>query len=116
MSAGKYDITIDQGSDFELTLVIKDGGSARDLGGWNARGKLKSTYDAAQSYDFTFTGIGGGSLGDDGTVVMKMANTVSDDIAAVVVQTPNFFGFLEDIEEIKKSDLSNLIVKSFHDL
>ena len=82
MSAGKYDITIDQGSDFELTLVIKDGGSARDLGGWNARGKLQSTYDAAQSYDFTFTGIGGGSLGDDGTVVMKMANTVSDDIAA----------------------------------
>jgi len=29
MSAGKYDITIDQGSDFELTLVIKDGGNFR---------------------------------------------------------------------------------------
>lgn len=82
MSAGKYDITIDQGSDFELTLVIKDGGTARDLSGWNARGKLKSTYDAEQSYDFTFTGSGGGSLGDDGTIVMKMANTVTDDITA----------------------------------
>lgn len=73
MSAGNYDITIDQGSDFELTLVIKDGGVARNLTGYLARGHLRASYDTAQYWAFDFSDT---TFDSAGTVVMKMAHNV----------------------------------------
>jgi hypothetical protein len=43
MTAGTYDITIDQGSDFALSVTVSDDGDTRDLSTWDARAKLKKT-------------------------------------------------------------------------
>jgi len=53
MTAGTYDITIDQGSDFALSITVSDDGDARDLSAWDARAKLKATYDATDVTSFT---------------------------------------------------------------
>tara|TARA_R110000787_G_scaffold98472_1_gene202458 strand:+ start:2432 stop:2767 length:336 start_codon:yes stop_codon:yes gene_type:complete len=55
MSAGKYNINIDQGSTFELTVTISSGGSAKNLTGYSARAKLRLKPEAADSTDFTCT-------------------------------------------------------------
>jgi len=75
MSAGKYDITIDQGSDFELTLVIKDGGNFRNLTGYLARGHLRASMDTAQYWAFDFSDS---TYDEYGTLVMKLGNNPED--------------------------------------
>ena len=75
MSAGNYDITIDQGSDFELTLVIKDGDEPRNLTDHLARGHLRATMDTAQYWAFDFTDS---SYDSTGTLVMKLGNDPED--------------------------------------
>jgi hypothetical protein len=69
MTAGKYDITIEQGSDFSLTLNIKQGGVARNLSGYTARGSMRKTYDATTAHDFTF-----GALDSTGVISMAMSH------------------------------------------
>lgn len=69
MTAGKYDITIEQGSDFSLTLNVKQGGVARNLNGYTARGSMRKTYDATTAHDFTF-----GALDSTGVIVMEMSH------------------------------------------
>jgi hypothetical protein len=78
MTAGKYDITIEQGSDFSLTLTVKEGGSVKPLNGFTARGSMRKTYDDATAHDFTFTS----DYDDDGIIIMKMAHTATDDLDA----------------------------------
>lgn len=55
MSAGKYNIFIEQGSDFSLQLTVQEGGSAKNLSGYSVRGQLRTTIDAANAAA-TFTG------------------------------------------------------------
>jgi len=75
MSAGRYDITIDQGSDFKLTLVIKDGDNPRNLDGHLARGHLRASMDTAQHWAFDFSDS---SYDNTGTLVMKLGNNPED--------------------------------------
>ena len=49
MTAARYDLTIDQGSDFSVELAVKESGSAKDLTGFFARARLRSTRDTASS-------------------------------------------------------------------
>lgn len=67
MTAGKHDITIEQGSDFSLTMNVKQGGVARDLRLRQARGSMRKTYDATTAHNFTFN-----TLDHTGVVVMEM--------------------------------------------
>ncbi len=78
MTAGKYDITVEQGSDFSLTLTVKEGGSVKDLTGFTARGSMRKTFDDATAHDFTFTS----DYDATGILVMKMAHTATDDLDA----------------------------------
>lgn len=78
MTAGKYDITIEQGSDFSLTLTVKEGGAVKNLDGFTARGSMRKTYDDTTAHDFTFTS----DYDDDGIIIMKMAHTATDDLDA----------------------------------
>ena len=55
MSAGKYNIFIEQGSDFSLQLTVQESGSAKNLSGYSVRGQLRSSIDAA-SASASFTG------------------------------------------------------------
>ena len=54
MAAGKYNITIDQGSDFSIQLTVKESGSAKNLPGYNARAQLRPT-QTSSTLSATFT-------------------------------------------------------------
>ena len=65
MSAGTYNLTIDQGSDFALDLVIKQSGSALDLTNYTGRAQLRTSVDASSasaSFTVTNTNASGGAL------------------------------------------------------
>jgi len=59
MTAARYDITIDQGSDFSLELIVKDSGNARDFADdnttdaqkrWGARAAFRKTLESTTAY------------------------------------------------------------------
>ena len=54
MSAGTYNLIIDQGSDFALDLVIKQGGTALNLSNYSGRAQLRTSVDAS-SVSATFS-------------------------------------------------------------
>ena len=65
MSAGTYNLTIDQGSDFALDLVIKQSGSALDLSNYSGRAQLRTSVDASSvsaTFTVTKTNASGGAL------------------------------------------------------
>ena len=61
MTAARYDITIDQGSDFNLELIVKDTGTARDFSRdetvsgqekrWGARASYRKTLESSTAYN-----------------------------------------------------------------
>ena len=74
MSAAKYDLIIDQGSDFSLTLNIKEDGVNKNLDGWLARGHLRESMDTAQYWAFDFSGT---TFDTNGNLVIKLAHDVT---------------------------------------
>ena len=65
MAAGKYNITIDQGSDFSIQLTVKESGTAKNLTGYNARAQLRTTQTAssvAATFSCTITNASGGVI------------------------------------------------------
>ena len=74
MSAAKYNLTIDQGSDFSLTLNIKEDGVNKNLEGWLARGHLRESMDTAQHWAFDFSGT---TFDENGNLVIKLAHDVT---------------------------------------
>ena len=79
MSAGTYNLTIDQGSDFALDLVIKQSGSALDLSNYTGRAQLRTSVDASSasaSFTVTKTNASGGAL------KMELGAATSSSLAA----------------------------------
>ena len=65
MSAGTYNLVIDQGSDFALDLVIKEGGSALILANYSGRAQLRTSVDASSAsatFTVTVTNASNGAL------------------------------------------------------
>ena len=54
MAAGKYNITIDQGSDFSIQLTVKESGVTKNLTGFSARPQLRPT-QTSSTLSATFT-------------------------------------------------------------
>ena len=54
MSAARYNLIIDQGSDFALEFVVKESGSAKNLTGYAARAQIRPTA-ASSTLTATFT-------------------------------------------------------------
>ena len=54
MSAGTYNLVIDQGSDFALDLVVKQSGSALNLANYSGRAQLRTSHSSS-SIAATFT-------------------------------------------------------------
>ena len=71
MSAAKYDLTIDQGSNFSLTLNVKEDGVNKNLDGWNARGSIRETLEGAEVDAFDFTDS---TFDAAGNLVMKLSH------------------------------------------
>ena len=77
MSAGTYNIKIDQGSDFSLQLTVQEDGSAKNLAGFSARAQMRPTIDSS-TLTATFTcSI---TSAANGTLTMALGNTTTDDI------------------------------------
>ena len=64
MTAARYDITIDQGSDFSLELIVKEGTNAKDFSpdqtqgaekAWGARASFRKTLDSTESFTLPCT-------------------------------------------------------------
>ena len=65
MSAGTYNLFIDQGSDYAIQLTVKENGSAKDLTGYSARAQLRSTKsatDVTATFTCTITNASGGGI------------------------------------------------------
>ena len=74
MAAGKYNITIDQGSDFSIQLTIKESGTAKNLTGYSARAQLRPTITSSTltaTFTCTVTNASGGIL------KMELGNTAT---------------------------------------
>jgi len=79
MPAATYNLTIDQGSDFNIDLVVKEGGSVKNLTGYSARAQLRAKRDsstAAASFDCTVTSA------LEGKIRMQLSNATSSGISA----------------------------------
>ena len=77
MSAGKYDIKVDQGSDFSLQLTIQESGIAKDLSGFSLRGQMRSTKDASAitaTFTTAITNVSGG------VCTISLTNGVTENI------------------------------------
>lgn len=77
MSAGTYNIKIDQGSDFSLQLTVQEDGSAKNLTGFSARAQMRPTID---STTLTATFTCSITSAANGTLTMALGNTTTDDI------------------------------------
>ena len=65
MPAAKFDITIDQGSDFELSIQVYEDDAVKDLTDYNARSQLRQKLDASGATSFDTSGS---QLNTNGTV------------------------------------------------
>lgn len=55
MSAARYNLIIDQGSDFVLAFIVNEDGSAKDLTGYDARAHLRKTKSSSGEPEAQFT-------------------------------------------------------------
>ena len=84
MTAARYDITIDQGSDFLTFFIIKTTSTSgvttiRNLTGFQARASLRPTIESSVVHNFS---AGVTSPGTDGKIVMSLSSVRSRDIPA----------------------------------
>lgn len=84
MSAGIYNITIEQGADWRLLFVWKDqAGNPHNLTGWTARMQVRETVDSKTAlFDLT-TENGQIAIGNEnGTVEIKIPAAMSQEVKA----------------------------------
>ena len=79
MTAAAYNLTIDQGSDFALDLVVKEDNAVKDLTGYSARAQMRST-KGSSTLAATFTCTVPSAT--DGEVKMQLLNSASSAISA----------------------------------
>jgi hypothetical protein len=80
MTAATYNLVIDQGSDFAIDLLIKEGGVAKDLTGYSARAQMRTTRTAdTVAATFTCTVL---TPFTDGKVKMELTNAASSAVSA----------------------------------
>ena len=79
MSAGTYNLVIDQGSDFALDLVVKQAGTALNLSNYSGRAQLRTSHSSssiAATFTVTVTNAANGAL------KMQLPGSTSKNIAA----------------------------------
>lgn len=82
MAAGNYDIIVDQGSDYTLTVTVKDDSTTvSDLTGYSARAHIRPS-KTSETLTASFTCTVDTSSPATGIVEMSLSNSVSKNIAA----------------------------------
>ena len=74
MSAGRFDLNLEQGADFELGLVWRANGVLVDLTGATAKLQVKADYDSAALFSLT-EGVGLTLGGTAGTITIAITDT-----------------------------------------
>ena len=87
MTAARYDLTIDQGSDFSLELTVKENGTAKSLTKWHGRAHLRKNKDditiaANFTFDMNHDEAGNQPADKTGKMSMSLPFTITDDLAA----------------------------------
>ena len=77
MTAARYDLVIDQGSDFAIELTVKENETVKNLSGYNARAQIRPT---KSSSTLSGTFVCSIPTGPDGTVQMTLPNAISSGI------------------------------------
>ena len=77
MPAAKYDITIDQGSDFEISVQVFEDDAPKNLDGFGARAQLRQKLDASGATSFDTSGS---QLDSNGTVKIALSNQTTKNI------------------------------------
>ena len=79
MSAARYDLVIDQGSDFAIEFTVNESGSAKNLSGYSARAQLRPSKNSS-TLSATFTcGI---AVPANGKISMTLPNATSKTLTA----------------------------------
>ncbi len=78
MPAGKYDLVIDQGSDYATTLTLTRDGSAINLTNYTARSHIRATKESSNYVGFTMTFPDRAA----GQVTMTLPSATSSSMAA----------------------------------
>ena len=73
MAAGKYNITIDQGSDYSLQLTVKENAVAKDITGYSVRGQLRPSITSST---LAASFVGSLVTAASGILKVELANTV----------------------------------------
>jgi len=79
MPAAKFDITIDQGSDFEISVEVFENDAVKNLTDYFARAQLRLNAGAPSATNFDTSGS---QLNSSGTVKIAMSNQVTKNIVA----------------------------------
>lgn len=80
MTAARYNLTIDQGSDFLQILTLKDStGTVRNLTGYQTRGSFRPHFESTTSYNLT-TGVT--NPGTAGKITLSLSAVQNRDIPA----------------------------------
>ena len=80
MTAGIYDITIEQGATFQMSLTWNDNtGSPINLSGYSARMQVRTSYEAEETL-VSLTSLGGDIVlgGALGTIAITIAASVTE--------------------------------------
>lgn len=91
MTAARYDLIIDQGSDFSLELTVKESGSAKDLSGWHGRALLRKTSESPVTKVFVVST----HVGTDSTDTDTYGIQPSDKLGKVTISMP--FSSTDDV-------------------
>ncbi len=75
MPAAKFDLIIDQGSDFQINIAIEEDGNPMNLSSYTARASMRARVESATDVDFT-TSI------NSSTVTIQMTHTATAAITA----------------------------------
>jgi hypothetical protein len=75
MPAARYDLIIDQGSDFEINIAIEEDGSAMNLSNHGARASMRARMESVTDHDFIASIIGS-------SVKIQMSHTTTAALAA----------------------------------
>jgi hypothetical protein len=109
MSAANYNITLNQGEDFELRLVIKDEtGTPINLTGKSYAGQIRDKYDSS-SVAANFSFQLGNQVTDPGLLVVKMTNYESSQIPCKPATPLNKRPITEFVYDIEQNSGGSII-------
>lgn len=77
MTSARYDLNIDQGSDFAVELTISENGVAKNLSTWSARAQLRKEIESSTKTDFTCS-----APNASGEITVSLDHDVSDGLTA----------------------------------